>query len=61
MLGVLVTGTSCSAALQELLESTEPALIFEQIPLVAVGKMRGVDWAIITVSFHASLNLFLNI
>ena len=36
--------------LQELLERAEAAQIFEHIPLVAVGKMRGVDWAVITVS-----------
>ena len=35
---------------QELLALTEAAQVFEQIPLVAVGKMRGVDWTIITVS-----------
>lgn len=35
---------------QDLLALTEAASIFEQIPLVAVGKMRGVDWTIITVS-----------
>ncbi len=35
---------------KELLDKTDAAQIFEQIPLVAVGKMRGVDWDIITVS-----------
>lgn len=43
--------------LQELLERAEAAQIFEQIPLVAVGKMRGVEWAVITVrlfSFYCS-------
>ena len=40
---------------QELLALTEAAQIFEQIPLVAVGKMRGVDWTIITVSFPCFL------
>ena len=39
---------------KELQAKTEAASIFEQIPLVAVSKMRGVDWKAITVS-HASL------
>ena len=40
---------------QELLALTEAALVFEQIPLVAVGKMRGVDWNAITVSLPCPL------
>lgn len=35
---------------QDMLALTDAPQIFEQIPLVAVGKMRGVDWTIITVS-----------
>ena len=41
--------------MQELLDLAEAAQIFEQIPLVAVGKMRGVDWTIITVSLPGPL------
>ncbi len=39
-----------SETVKELQDKTEAAQIFEQIPLVAVGKMRGVDWGAITVS-----------
>lgn len=40
---------------QDMLALTDGPQIFEQIPLVAVGKMRSVDWTIITVSFHCHL------
>ena len=40
---------------QDMLALTDGPQIFEQIPLVAVGKMRGVDWTIITVSFPCHL------
>ncbi len=42
--------TEVSETVKELQDKTEAAQIFEQIPLVAVGKMRGVDWRAITVS-----------
>ena len=34
---------------QELLALSEATQVFEQIPLVAISKMRGVDWSIIMV------------
>ncbi|DBA73185.1 TPA: hypothetical protein ACH3X1_011264 [Trebouxia sp. C0004] len=40
--------TEVSETVKELQDKTEAAQIFEQIPLVAVGKMRGVDWGAIT-------------
>ena len=40
---------------QELLALTEAAQVFEQIPLVAIGKLRGVDWTVITVSLPCPL------
>lgn len=42
--------TEVSETVKELQDKSEAAQIFEQIPLVAVGKMRGVDWGAITVS-----------
>ena len=35
--------------LQELLGLSQATQVFEQIPLVAITKMRGVDWSLITV------------
>ena len=35
---------------QELLALTDAAQLFEQIPLLAIAKMCGVDWTVITVS-----------
>ncbi|KAL3146721.1 hypothetical protein ABBQ38_014708 [Trebouxia sp. C0009 RCD-2024] len=37
-----------SETVKELLGLSEATQIFEQIPLVAISKMRGVDWSIIT-------------
>ena len=47
-----------SQTVKELQDKTEAAQIFEQVPLVAVGKMRGVDWGAITVSRTPHPNLF---
>ena len=41
--------------MQELLGLSEAGHVFEQIPLVAISKMRGVDWSILTVGLRLSL------
>ncbi|KAL3146716.1 hypothetical protein ABBQ38_014703 [Trebouxia sp. C0009 RCD-2024] len=37
-----------SESIKELLGLSEATQVFEQIPLVAISKMRGVDWSLIT-------------
>ena len=48
--------TEVSETVKELQDKSEAAQVFEQIPLVAVGKMRGVDWGVITVSCTPTLS-----